>query len=249
MTDKNPYDGTRIFKPARPLDELIAALPKYTGTQARVMAGPDTYRRLYAEAEAFLQTQPTLSVDEAAKKQGVSAQEFIAMADRGEALLIEFNGKQYVPACSFGADGKVDALKVDIAREFVLEGHQHYFKFMDYMKFMNEQKTDITALVLSQQQLSSMFNQAGLAGYRCSISVQASMNQLADHRHKIPEAFAQLTRELDSALTHGGWDPAGGLSRPFRDKYGIPGQTIHEQRTAYTPPAAAPKKNSKGPQR
>ena len=117
------------------------------------------------------------------------------------------------------------------------------------MKFMNEQKTDITALVLSQQQLSSMFNQAGLAGYRCSISVQASMNQLADHRHKIPEAFAQLTRELDSALTHGGWDPAGGLSRPFRDKYGIPGQPIHEQRTAYTPPAAAPKKDSKGPQR
>lgn len=249
MTDKNPYDGTRIFKTARPLDDLIAALPKYTGIEARVMAGPDTYRRLYADAEAFLQTQPTLSVDEAAKKQGVSAQEFIAMADRGEALLIEFNGKQYVPACSFGADGKVDALKVDIAREFVLEGHQHYFKFMDYMKFMNEQKTDITALVLSQQQLSSMFNQAGLAGYRCSISVQASMNQLADHRHKIPEAFAQLTRELDSALTHGGWDPAGGLSRPFRDKYGIPGQTIHEQRTAYTPPAAVPKKDSKGPQR
>lgn len=249
MTDKNPYDGTRIFKTARPLDDLIAALPKYTGIEARVMAGPDTYRRLYADAEAFLQTQPTLSVDEAAKKQGVSAQEFIAMADRGEALLIEFNGKQYVPACSFGADGKVDALKVDIAREFVLEGHQHYFKFMDYMKFMNEQKTDITALVLSQQQLSSMFNQAGLAGYRCSISVQASMNQLADHRHKIPEAFAQLTRELDSALTHGGWDPAGGLSRPFRDKYGIPGQTIHEQRMAYTPPAAAPKKDSKGPQR
>ncbi len=249
MTDKNPYDGTRIFKTARPLDDLIAALPKYTGIEARVMAGPDTYRRLYADAEAFLQTQPTLSVEEAAKKQGVSAQEFIAMADRGEALLIEFNGKQYVPACSFGADGKVDALKVDIAREFVLEGHQHYFKFMDYMKFMNEQKTDITALVLSQQQLSSMFNQAGLAGYRCSISVQASMNQLADHRHKIPEAFAQLTRELDSALTHGGWDPAGGLSRSFRDKYGIPGQTIHEQRTAYTPPAAAPKKDSKGPQR
>lgn len=247
--EKTPYDGTRIFKAARPLDEVIASLPTYKGAEARVMAGPDTYRRLYAEAEAFLQSQPTLSVKEAAQKQGVSESAFIALADKGEALLIEFNGKQYVPACSFGADGKIDALKVDIAREFVLEGHQHYFKFMDYMKFMHEQQTDIVDLTMNEKQLSALFNQAGLAGYRCSISVMASMNQLADHRHKIPAAFDRLMQHLDSAVTHGGWDPMGGLSRPFRDKYGIPGQTIHEQRTAYVPPAPRKEKPAnKGPQ-
>ncbi len=60
------------------------------------------------------------------------------------------------------------------------------------------------------------------------------MNQLADHRHKMPQAFERLTGILDRALTHGGWDPAGGLSRSFRDKYGVPGQTIDEERTAHT---------------
>lgn len=248
MADKTPYDGTRIFKPVRPVEDLIAGLPKYKGVEARVMAGPEVYRRLYAEAEAFLQNQPTFSLDEAAQKQGVSKDEYIKMADRGEALLIEIEGKQYVPACSFGKDGKIDPLKIDIAREFVLEGRS-YFKFMDYMTFMNTQKMDIADLVLSPQQLSGLFNQAGLAGYRCTISVEATMNQLADHRHTLPQAFDRLSRALDRALTHGGMgDADGGLSRPFRDKYAIAGLTIDEERTRATDMARNKQKpGNKGP--
>ncbi|MFN7114614.1 MAG: hypothetical protein ACK4PK_09700 [Alphaproteobacteria bacterium] len=241
---QNPYDSSRIFKPVRALDDLIAGLPTYTGIEARVMAGPDVYRRIYAEAETFLQNSPMRSVDEAAQKQGVTKEEYMQMVDRGEALLIEIEGKQYVPACSFGADGKIDPLKIDIAREFALEGRQ-YFKFMDYMEFMHKHKADIADLALSTQQMSALFNQAGLAGYRCSLTVEATMNQLADHRHKMPQAFERLIDHLDRALTSGGWDPSGGLSRPFRDKYGIEGQTIDEERRGIRPPAAAHK--NKGP--
>ncbi|MDP2148824.1 MAG: hypothetical protein Q8K13_04180 [Parvibaculum sp.] len=243
---QNPYDGRRIFEPVRALDALIADLPTYKGIEARVMAGPDVYRRIYAEAEAFLQNAPMLSVDDAAQKQGVTKGEYIRMVDRGEALLIELEGKQYVPACSFGADGKIDPLKIDIAREFALEGQQ-YFKFIDYLTFMNTQKVDIADLTLSTQQMSALFNQAGLAGYRCSITVEATMNQLADHRHKLPAAFERLTENLDRALTNGGWDPSGGLSRPFRDKYGIAGETIDEMRGVAPPPAAKGKKNTPKP--
>jgi len=245
MPKQNPDTSSRIFKAARPVEDLIANLPTYTGVKARVMAGPDVYRQLYADAEAFLQKMPTLSPEEAAQKQGVSKEAFLQMVDRGEALLIELEGRQYVPACSFGADGKIDPLKVDIAREFALEGRQ-YFKFMDYMEFMHTQKADIADLALSAQQMSAIFNQAGLAGYRCSITVDATMNQLADYRHKMPQAFERLTEHLDRALTNGGWDPSGGLSRPFRDKYGIEGQTIDEERRGI-PPAPAVKKKSGGP--
>jgi hypothetical protein len=228
MADNPPYDGTRIFKPVRLLEDLVAGLPPVENV-LRLSAGQDTYRRVYAAAAEFLQQQPMFSLDDAAQKLGVSKEDYIQMADRGEALLIEFEGRQYVPACSFGKDGKIDPLKIDIAREFVLEGRS-YFEFMDYMMFMNTQKMDIADLVLSPQQLSGLFNHAGLAGYRCAISVEATMSQLADQRHTLPQAFDRLTGALDSALTHGGWDPAGGLSRPFRDKYAIAGLTIHEKR-------------------
>lgn len=243
MAEQNPYDGSRIFKPERPLDDLIASLPP-KDIAARHMAGPDVYRRIYADAEAFLQKTPTLSLDEAAQKQGVSKDAYLQMVDRGEALLIELEGKQYVPACSFGVDGTIDPLKIDIAREFALEGQQ-YFKFIDFMTFMNTQKADIADLALSTQQMSALFNQAGLAGYRCSITVEATMNQLADHRHRLPQAFERLTEHLDRALEYGGWDPTGGLSRPFRDKYGIEGQTIDENRRGI--PAPTVKKKTGGP--
>lgn len=247
MADKTPYDGTRIFKPVRLLEDLVAGLPPM-GNPSRLSAGPDTYRRLYAAAAEFLQQQPMFSLDEAAQKQGVSKEDYIQMADRGEALLIEFEGRQYVPACSFGKDGKIDPLKIDIAREFVLEGRS-YFKFMDYMAFMNTQKMDIADLVLSPQQLSGLFNQAGLAGYRCTISVEATINQLADYRHTLPQAFDRLARALDRALTHGGMgDADGGLSRPFRDKYAIAGLTIDEERTRATDMARNKQKpGNKGP--
>mgnify|MGYP007088351915 CR=1 FL=1 len=239
-----PYDGTRIFKPAEPIDDLVARTEKrlqaMSARERSVMAGADVYRRIYAEAETFMAGQETLSLAEAARKQGVSKAEFTSMADRGEAVLIELEGKQYVPACTFGADGKVDPLKVDIAREFVLEGQHVFFKYVAFMKFMNEERTEISDLLLDDKKLTTLFNKAGVADFKCQISVQASMNQLADRRSENPQMYGRLIAALDSALTHGGWDPSGGLSRTFRDKYNIPGQTIDESRRAAT---AAPPTN------
>lgn len=245
MAQRNasPYDGTRIFKPAEPVDDLVARTEKrLQGMSARersVMAGADVYRRIYAEAETFMEAQETLSVADAARKQGISKTEFVAMADRGDAVLIELEGKQYVPACTFGADGKVDALKVDIAREFELEGQHVFFKYVAFMKFMNEARIEIADLLLDDKKLTTLFNKAGVADFKCEISVQASMNQLADRRAENPQMYDRLISALDSALTHGGWDPSGGLSRTFRDKYNIPGLTIDESRRGDIAPPRA----------
>lgn len=232
----SPYDGTRIFKPAEPIDDLVARSEKrlqaMSARERSVMAGADVYRRIYTEAETFMAGQETLSVADAARKQGVSRTAFVGMADRGEAVLIELEGKQYVPACTFGADGKIDPLKVDIAREFELEGQHVFFKYTAFMKFMNEQRTEIADLLLDDKKLTTLFNKAGVADFKCEISVQATMNQLADRRTENPQMYDRLIAALDSALTHGGWDPTGGLSRTFRDKYNIPGLTIDESRRA-----------------
>lgn len=244
MTAKTSYDGTRIFKPVPSLEKKIESLQAIKETW--IDTKPETYHRIYAAAEAFLQASDMLTPEAAARRQGVSKAEFIAMADRGEALLIELEGKQYVPACSFGADGKIDPLKVDIAREFVLEG-MSYFKFMDYIRFMTQETADVTDILLNGRQLQQIFNRAGLGDFHCGLTALASMNQLADGRHAHPAMYDLLVKRLNDAVTHGGWDPSGGLSRPFRDKYGIPGQTIHEERMAYI--AAQDKKtpNKKGP--
>lgn len=211
-----PYDGTRIFKPAEPIDDLVARTEKrlqaMSARERSVMAGADVYRRIYAEAETFMAGQETLSLAAAARKQGVSKSEFTAMADRGEAVLIELEGKQYVPACTFGADGKVDAFKVDIAREFALEGQHVFFKYVAFMKFMNENRIEIADLLLDDKKLTTLFNKAGVADFKCQISVQATMNQLSDRRGDNPQMYDRLIGALDSALTHGGWDPSGGLS-------------------------------------
>ncbi len=240
-----PYDGTRIFKQAEPIDDLVARTEKRLQAmperERRIMAGADVYRRIYAETETFLQGQETLSVAQAARKQGVTSSEFTAMADRGDAVLIELEGKQYVPACTFGADGKIDPLKIDIAREFVLEGQHVFFKYVAFMKFMNDERIEIADLLLDDKKLSTLFNKAGVGDFKCQISVQATMNQMADRRAENPQMHDRFIAALDSALTHGGWDPAGGLSRTFRDKYNIPGQTIDESRSAAVPPPHANK--------
>jgi hypothetical protein len=78
--------------------------------------------------------------------------------------------------------------------------------------------------------------------FDCNLSVKSTMNQLADMAYKNTlfgsgtEPFAKLLfTHLNSAVTHGGWDSSGGLSRPFRDKYKLPGLTIDEVRSAPRP--------------
>jgi len=243
-TPPTPYDGTMIFKPVTPLATLLkqveAKRQDKTDKLAKLYAGDDTYKRLYAEGLKRLGEPDLISLDDAAAKLNITPAAYIAKAEAGEVLLIQMEGLQVVPACMFGKDGKVDQLKVDIAREFVLEGHD-YFKFVDYLKFMRDEKADIAATVPAQT-LRQIFKAAGVDGYESSITVKASMNQLIDGMDAQPAFRATLLRHLDAALISGGWDPSGGISRDFRNKYNLPGLTIAEDRTGVKLEDVQPKK-------
>lgn len=149
-TAPTPYDGTMIFKPVAPLATVLkqveAKRQDKNDKLAKLYAGEDTYTRLYAEGMKRLKQPDLLSLDDAAARLNMTPAAYITQAEAGQVLLIQIEGLQVVPACMFDKNGKVDPLKVDIAREFVLEGHD-YFKFLDYLKFMHGEKANIAATV------------------------------------------------------------------------------------------------------
>ena len=227
---RNPYGTGLIFDAVKPMQDIIDQVEikrnNPNDPSAKHYAGADFYQSTYITAINRLGQSDMLTIDQAAAHLSVTVQEYQQMAERGAALLIEIEGKKAVPAWQFGKDGKIDGLKLDIAREFSLEGHS-YFKFRDYIEFMTAETANISSTI-PQQKLRDIFQQAGLKDYKCSLSVDATMNQLADQRDANSGFFDILIKHLDAAVTSGGWDPSGGLSRPFRDKYRIPGLTIDE---------------------
>jgi len=238
---------SQIFGPVEPLVEKIARVQKQrndsTEPLAEFLAGADTYEMLYNEAIQRLNSPDMLSVEAASGRLGISIADYLKEAQAGRALLIEIEGLQVVPECIFGKDGNIDQLKLDIAREFSIAGRS-YFKFLDFISFMTDETADVAA-ALPQKSLNEIFRQAGIEEFKCSLSVEATMNQLADGRGTKPAFFALLIRKLDAALTSGGHDPSGGISRPFRDKYSIPGLTIDEELAGVIPKQQRPK--SQGP--
>lgn len=239
-----PYDGTAIFKPVVQMKTLMAqfdAARKNTANKLHEFyAGPEVAEKIYKDALKRLSAADMISPAEAARRMNIAPQDYIELVKKGEALLIQMGRKGFVPAWTISDDSTINPLKLDIAREFVLEG-QGYFKFIDYIRFMTAEKADIGKFV-SQETLSMIFYTAGVQKFDCTLSVKATMSQLADMAHKNKlfgsesAPFAKLLlQHLDAAVTHGGWDPSGGLSRPFRDKYNIPGLTIHEERSAPRP--------------
>lgn len=245
---KQPHsESGRIFGPAQPLSRVVAQAEERRKNQSDPMAkhyvGAEFYQEKYAAAKARLTEPDMLSVNDAAAKLFVSPEEFIEMANRGAALLIEVEGVKAAPAWQFGKDGRIDDLKLDIAREFALEGAS-YFRFMDYIAFMTSKNVDISA-TLPAGKLRDMFKKAGLQNYSCSLAVQASPDQLADERFANRDFFALLVSHLDAAITRGGWDPSGGLSRAFRDKYGLPGLTLEEDRAEAIKKTRKPEKPPK----
>lgn len=247
MTAKNapPYDGTIIFKPVMPMKALMAKFEARRNDVSdklhKMYAGPEVAEQRYQEALKRLNAADMISPAEAALRMGIEKQAYVALAEKGEALLIRMGSRAFVPAWSITPRGAIDTLKVDIAREFVLEGIS-YFKFLDYLKFMTEEKIDIVATV-APETLSALFNAAGVQDYECAISVRATMNQLCDRGfedkksgNRVEPFAGWLFKHLDSSLIHGGWDAHGGLSRPFLNKYKLPGQTMDEERSA-PPPA------------
>jgi hypothetical protein len=76
--------------------------------------------------------------------------------------------KTFVPVWTITDKGEINPIKLDIAREFVLEG-QGYFKFLDYIQFMTAEKVDIGGFV-APETLSMMFI---LQGSRCLTATSA----------------------------------------------------------------------------
>lgn len=233
----DPYNGKRIFKAIPAVEVILAQTEARRADQsdpmAQFYAKPEVYQDYYTQALKRLSADDMITVAEAARRINVTAHEYKALAQKGQALLIAMGKKHVVPAWSIKQDGTVDQLRLDIAREFVLEGRS-YFKFMDYLKFMTEEKANISEHI-QPETLSIIFHTAGLSAFDCSLNIKAKMNQLADLWNAEPFYRETLIKCLDKALTQGGWDPSGGLSRPFRDKYKIPGLTIHEERMAPRP--------------
>jgi hypothetical protein len=219
-----PYDGTAIFKP-RPTPK------QWDGGNA------EGYSALYTAASRRISAPDMILPEQAAKRMKITVPEYEALAEKGEALLIRLGKRNVIPGWTIRADGSVDALKLDIAREFMLESRRIYgFQFLDYLDFMTKTKADISHAV-HPDTLSMMFYTAGLKDFDCKLTVNATMNQLADLYGAEKIYRTALFKKLDEVLTHGGWDASGGLSRHFRDKYKIPGLTLYEQRTGSRPPA------------
>ena len=147
-------------------------------------------------------------------------------------MLITLENIQAVPCWAFDTDGNPDVLKNDIGREYAASYANDYFKFMAYLKFMTEARIDVTETI-SEKKLRGAFKRAGIDQYDCRISVNASPLQLIDQRKDRPDFWNIFVNQLNSALTCGGWDAYGGLSRPFRDKYNIPGLTYEEEMQRY----------------
>ncbi|HEY8189356.1 MAG TPA: hypothetical protein VIF12_01620 [Micavibrio sp.] len=232
MANPTPYDGTRIFKPVASLENQIRQLETLRAGKMSPMARQDAgqhYKKLYQNASSRLSAPDMLTLDQAAKKLSITSEEYVQLADRGDALLIEIQGlKTAIPSWQFGPDDRVDPLKLDIAREFVLEG-EGFFRFLDFINFMSDHTADITP-AFPEPNLCDAFQAAGAQHFQCTLTVKATMNQLADRRQENTFFRDTLVNHLDKTLTHGSFgDPlSGGLSRPFRNKYGISGPTHDE---------------------
>lgn len=233
---------TMIFETVRPLEDVVAAADKARNDPnnklAAVTAEGRIYRDIYAETIKMLQKADMISVEEAADILSITPNAYRARAAKGKALLISIEGHEFVPAWSLNFK-RVDPLVLDMAREFVREG-QSFFKFNDMIDFMENSRADISR-ILPKQSVKDFFNIVGLSKYRCSVSVLATMAQLTSDRAIHPEFAPILFERLDKALTHGGWDAMGGMSRAFRDKYKIPGLTLEEAyQKANRPPGSNP---------
>lgn len=224
-------DNARIFAPVEPLADLLARIEKkregMSEKEKKVYAGPDTYIHMYAAIKNRLKEKDVVTVAAIARRMGIKGQDFKDLADRGQAILIEIEGEMFAPLCQLNSKGKIDDLKLDIAREFAVSCWD-YFKFESYLNFMEKELTRLEPDV-PPKKLKALFKSAGVGDYKCTLTVEANMNQLADGRRRNPSFFPALINHLKAALTWGGWEPRGGLTRRFMDKYNIPGLTIEEE--------------------
>jgi hypothetical protein len=221
-----------IFKPACSLADLkteaIAARANTTDPLAKHRAGPEVYEAAYQRALERLQKDDMLSLEQAANHCGLSSEDYEAKAARGEALLLSIEGVKVVPVWSFTKNGQIDDLKLDVAREIVRNAPGAYkeLKFMNYLRFMTEDRADITS-TFSKSRLCTLFNVAGLSQYDCSMTVRATMLQLLDKSDEKSQFFKLFVNHLRAAVTSGGWDSRDdGLSTEFCTKYGIPATTL-----------------------
>lgn len=233
MTEQkaSPPKENWIFPPARPLaavmEETACARANPDDPIAQHRAEPQWYANLYRDVIRQLRQRKDLfKLPQAASRQGIAADDYLRQAAAGEVIVFKIETAAFIPKWQFGPGGAIDPLVLDIAREFSTPDVDH-FRFQTFLRFMTETRADITPSV-PKKALRDFFRKAGLSHDQTTIEIQATMLQLVQQRRQHPEFWDVLVRHLDGAVTYGGWDPRGGLSRPFRDKYDIPGLTIEE---------------------
>lgn len=228
----------RIFPAVKPWAELEAeviakkeaALAK-GDPMAKHYAGPEVYRRYYDHAIERLNKIDVLSLDAAADLMGLTPDAYIRKADRGQAVLIEMEGKSYVPRFTLNTcykNARIKPFHVAVAKEFSESADHERFKFISYLKFM-AQALEIGAEV-PPRRLPEIFKAAGVSKGKARVIISVPMSEIIDRAQKNPSIMAEFINQMGSALTRigGMGNPnEGGISDEFLARYvsaDIPGR-------------------------
>ncbi len=230
----------RIFEPVKPLVVLEAeiaarqqeALAK-GDPMARFYAGPEIYQRLYGDALERLQKIDVLPLEWAADLMGLTPEAYIRKADRGQAVLIEIEGRSYVPRCTLDTrykNARIKPFHLAVAKEFSESADHERFKFISYLKFMTREVE--MGAPLPARRLPELFKAAGVSRGGARVILSIPMTEIVDRAVKNPRIMAGLVEHMGAALTRigGMGNPnEGGLSDDFLARY-VPADMPHRNR-------------------
>ena len=159
----------------------------------------------------------------------LSPQALIRKADRGQLVLLEIEGVQAMPDWVLDRQGRVKPFQLAIAREFAASGQQEFFKFISYLKFMDEQALEFET-DLPKSTMKDIFRAVGITQGNCRVLVRTPMFEAADRACKDRVIMSEFINKMGAALTRigGMGNPnEGGLSEDFLTLYvpaDIPGR-------------------------
>ena len=214
----------RIFEPVKPFTVLEAEVIARNEREKNMRyAGPEVYRGIYDRALARLEKIDVLPLESAADLMGLTPDAYIRKADRGQAVLIEIEGRSYVPRCTLNTrykNARVKPFHVAVAKEFSESADHERFKFMSYLKFM-EQSLEMGA-PLPERRLPEIFKAAGVSKGNARVILSVPMVEIIDRAQKNNTIMTALVTHMGAALTRigGMGNPnEGGLSDEFLAKY------------------------------
>lgn len=220
----------RVFAAVQPWAEceaaIIARKQKALATgdvMAKHYAGPEVYRSYYDRAIERLEKHDLLTLEAAADLMGLAPEAYVRKADRGQAVLIEIEGRSFVPRFTLDTrykNARIMPFHLAVAKEFSESADHERFKFVSYLKFM-DRKLDIST-PLPARRLPEIFKAAGVSKGSASVTLHVPMVEIVDRARKNPHIMAEFINQLGAALTRigGMGNPnEGGLSDEFLARY------------------------------